>query len=76
MITVFGIGALSFMMIMYALESRGRGYTLGFAVGCALSGAYALISGAWPFAVVEAVWFLVALRRFAARAQDPVPAKP
>jgi hypothetical protein len=64
-ITVFGVAALTFMMVMYALERRGRGFVLAFAFGCALSSAYGFLSGAWPFGVVEAIWSVVALRRFA-----------
>ena len=64
-ITAFGVAALTFMMVMYALEARGRRFVLAFALGCALSSAYGFISGAWPFGVVEAVWTVVALRRFA-----------
>lgn len=64
MVTVFGVAALTFMMAMYALESRGRGFVLGFAAGCALSSSYGFVSGAWPFGVVEAVWTVVALRRW------------
>jgi hypothetical protein len=56
---------ITFMMVMYALERRHRGYVLGFALGCALSSSYGFLSGAWPFGVVEAVWALIALRRFA-----------
>jgi hypothetical protein len=67
-ITIFGVGALSFMMVMYALEPRGRRFVLAFAAGCALSSGYGFASGAWPFGVVEAVWTLVALRRFAVAA--------
>ncbi len=67
MLTVFGLGALSFMMAMYALEQRGRGYTAAFALGCALSSGYGFFSGAWPFGIVEAMWTLVALRRWRAR---------
>jgi hypothetical protein len=63
-LTAFGVAALSFMMLMYALESRGRGFILAFAVGCALSSAYGFLSTAWPFGVVEAVWTAVALRRW------------
>ena len=62
MLTIFGVAALTFMMTMYALESRGRGFVVAFAVGCGLSSAYGFLSGAWPFGVVEAVWVLVALR--------------
>jgi len=64
-VTAFGVGALTFMMVMYAIERRGRAFVLAFAVGCALSSAYGFISGAWPFGIVEAVWTGVALRRYA-----------
>ena len=68
MITLYGVAALTFMMTMYALERRGRGFVLAFAVGCGLSSAYGFLSGAWPFGVVEAVWTAIALRRYAAGA--------
>jgi hypothetical protein len=63
-VTLYGVGALSFMMAMYALEHRHRRYVAAFALGCALSSCYGFISGAWPFGVVEAIWTLLALRRF------------
>jgi hypothetical protein len=63
-VTFFGVCALTFMMVMYALESRGNGFVLAFAAGCALSSAYGFLSGAWPFGIVEAVWTVVAIRRF------------
>jgi hypothetical protein len=63
-ITVYGIAALSFMMAMYALEARGRRFVLGFAAGCALSSSYGFLAGAWPFGVVEAIWALIAVRRY------------
>ena len=62
--TILGVVALGFMMSMYALERRGRLYVAGFAVGCALSSGYGFWSGAWPFGAVEAVWTIVAWRRF------------
>lgn len=64
MVTVFGVPALTFMMAMYALEQRGSGFVLAFAVGCALSSVYGFLAGAWPFGVVELVWAAVALRRW------------
>ena len=63
-VTIYGVVALSFMMTMYALESRHRGFVLAFAFGCLLSSAYGFLSGAWPFGVVEAVWSLIAARRY------------
>lgn len=71
-ITVFGVIALTFMMVMYALERRHANYVVAFAVGCLLSGAYGFLSGACPFGVVELVWTGVAARRFwEGRAQRP-----
>jgi len=64
LITVYGVLALGFMMVMYALERRGRRFILAFALGCLLSSAYGFISGAWPFGVVEAIWCAVAAQRF------------
>ena len=63
-VTLYGVVALTFMMLMYALEKRGPGFILAFAVGCALSSTYGFLSGAWPFGVVEAVWAVIAVRRF------------
>jgi hypothetical protein len=70
LVTIYGVAAVTFMMIMYTLEPRARGYILAFAVGCLLSSAYGFLSGAWPFGVVEAIWALVAVRRFAGTASS------
>jgi hypothetical protein len=67
-ITIYGVCAVTFMMVMYALENRGRGFILAFALGCILSSIYGFLSGAWPFGVVELIWSGVALRRY----QDPI----
>ena len=64
MLTLYGVVALTFMMTMYALEARDRRFVLGFALGCLLSSIYGFLSGAWPFGVVEAVWAVIAVRRF------------
>jgi hypothetical protein len=63
-ITIFGVCAVSFMLVAYALESRSRHFVAAFALGCALSSTYGFLAGTWPFGVVEAVWTLVALRRY------------
>ncbi len=64
MITLYGVVAVGFMMLMYAFERRGRRFVAAFALGCVLSSVYGFLSGAWPFGVVEAIWSLVAVRRF------------
>jgi hypothetical protein len=72
MLTAFGAAAVTFMMVMYALESRGRGFVLAFACGCALSSAYGFLAGTWPFGVVEAIWAVIALRRYQGHASEAV----
>lgn len=64
MLTAYGAAAVTFMMLMYALERRGPGFVAAFACGCALSSSYGFLAGTWPFGVVEAVWALIALRRY------------
>ena len=72
-LTAFGVVALSFMMVMYALEQHGRVYLIGFAAGCALSSTYGFLAGTWPFGTVEALWTGVALRRWAGSRPGPQP---
>jgi hypothetical protein len=64
MLTAFGVVALTFMMLMYTLEQRSRGFILAFALGCVLSSVYGFLSGAWPFGVIEGVWTILAVRKF------------
>jgi hypothetical protein len=54
LLTLFGASAVTFMMVMYALERRHPGFVLAFALGCALSSVYGFLAGTWPFGVVEA----------------------
>jgi hypothetical protein len=72
-LTLFGLIAVTAMLACYALEDRGPGFVLGFAA-CAAGSAYGFLQGAWPFGVVEAVWAVVALRRWRTRvAETPGP---
>lgn len=70
-LSLFGLVAVSLMLLCYAMEARGRGWVLGFAGACALGSAYGFLQGAWPFGAVEAVWAGVALRRYVAGAAGP-----
>ena len=77
-LTVFGLIAVTAMLIFYSLEEPHPLYILGFAAACALGSAYGFLQGAWPFGVVEAVWTLVAVRRWRLkrRSEPPVPRMP
>lgn len=64
-LTAFGLFAVTAMLVCYAFEARNRWFILAFAASCALGSIYGFLQGAWPFGLVEAIWSLVALRRWA-----------
>jgi hypothetical protein len=66
-LTLFGLFAVTSMLVTYALEDRSRWFVLAFAVACALGSIYGFLQGAWPFGLVEAAWAMVALRRWSLR---------
>ncbi len=63
-LTLFGLFAVSAMLVCYACEDSSPWFVLGFAAACALGSVYGFLQGAWPFGVVEAIWAVVALRRW------------
>jgi predicted membrane-bound mannosyltransferase len=73
MLTVFGACAVTFMMLMYALERRDRRFILAFAFGCGLSSVYGFLAGTWPFGVVEAIWAAIAVQRYVQTGHDARP---
>jgi hypothetical protein len=66
-LSLFGLAAVTAMLIFYAIEDRSPRYTLAFAAACALGSAYGFLQGAWPFGLVEAVWTVVAVNRWRVR---------
>ena len=68
-LSLFGLFAVTAMLVCYALEDRDHLFILAFAAACALGPVYGFLQGAWPFGLVEAVWAGVALRRWNVRRQ-------
>lgn len=66
-LTLFGLLAVTAMLIFYALEDRSHWFILAFAGACVLASIYGFLQGAWPFGVVEAIWAAVAVRRWRKR---------
>ena len=66
-LTLFGLFAVTAMLVCYTLEDRSHFFVLAFAAACALGSAYGFLQGAWPFGLVEAVWTGIALRRWSVR---------
>jgi hypothetical protein len=63
-LTIFGLFAVTAMLVCYALEQRSPWFILAFAGSCALGSAYGFLQGAWPFGLVEAIWSIVAIGRW------------
>jgi hypothetical protein len=63
-LTLFGIVAVTAMLVTYALEHHSHWLVLAFAGACLAASLYGFLQGAWPFGVIEAVWAVVAFRRW------------
>jgi hypothetical protein len=63
-LTLFGLFAVTAMLVCYSLEERSPWFILLFSVACAMGSVYGFLQGAWPFGFIEAIWSLVALRRW------------
>ncbi|HYL58458.1 MAG TPA: hypothetical protein VEU51_06270 [Candidatus Acidoferrales bacterium] len=63
-LALFGLFAVTAMLLCYALEDRSPWFVLAFAGACALGSLYGFLQGAWPFGLVEAIWSVVAARRW------------
>jgi len=66
-LTLFGLFAVSAMLLFYAFEDRSPWFVFAFAIACALASIYGFLQGAWPFGVIEAIWAVIALWRFRKR---------
>ncbi len=72
-LSLFGLLAVSVMVLCYAMESRHSGFILAFAACCLLASVYGFLQGAWPFGVVEVIWSVIAVRRWRAASRQPRP---
>lgn len=63
-LTLFGLIAVTAMLMTYALEDRSHWYVLAFAGACVMGSIYGFLQGAWPFGLIEAIWSMIALRRW------------
>jgi hypothetical protein len=70
-LTLFGTFAVSAMMVLYALEERSPHFVLAFGGACMLASVYGFLQGAWPFGVVEAIWAVIAVRRWRRKTTSP-----
>jgi hypothetical protein len=63
-LTIYGLVAVSLMLIFYSLEEKAPLFVLAFAGACVMGSIYGFLQGAWPFGLVEAIWSIIAFRRW------------
>jgi hypothetical protein len=63
-LTIFGLFAVTAMMVCWWLEERSPWFILAFAFSCGLASVYGFLQGAWPFGIVEALWGIIALHHW------------
>lgn len=63
-LTLFGLFAVSFMLVCYMKEAASHWWTMAFAGGCLMGSVYGFLQGAWPFGLVELAWAGVALGKW------------
>ncbi len=69
MLTIFGSIAVALMFVSYGLEPRSKWFVLAFAIGSAGTAAYSGLAAIYPITVIEALWAVLALRRFITRSR-------
>jgi hypothetical protein len=69
-LTLFGLVAVTAMLVFYTMDDRSPWFSLAFAGACGLGSVYGFLQGAWPFGLIEAIWALVAVNRWRLRKRD------
>jgi hypothetical protein len=64
LLTLYGLVAVVLMLVFYAMEERSHWFVLAFAAACLMASVYGFLQGAWPFGIVEAIWSVVASRKW------------
>jgi hypothetical protein len=70
-LTLFGLFAVTAMLVTYTFETRSHWFILAFAGACVLGSIYGFLQGAWPFGFVEAIWAIVAIHRWRVARRKP-----
>jgi len=70
LLTTFGFASTGVMFASYWLEPKSRWYVAVFAGACAATAIYSAMVPAYPVAVIETLWAMVAWRRFLTRSRQ------
>lgn len=74
MLLVFGSIVVGIMFLSYWFEERSKWFVLSFAAASALTSLYSGLAEVYPITVIEALWSVVAFRRFVIRSRLEAPA--
>ena len=64
LLNIYGISILTIMMILYSMERKSIIFTLLFGFSCVGTSLYGFMAGTWPFGIIEAIWSLIAFRKY------------
>ncbi len=64
MLTIFGSIAVTIMVMAYCFEQRSPWFILIFAGASLATAVYSGLAEVYPITVIEAIWSVIALRRF------------
>jgi presenilin-like A22 family membrane protease len=70
-LTIFGLAAVTAGLLFYVMETWSSWFILAFAIACGMSAIYGLLMGAWPLAISEFFYTLVAVQRWQTRHRRP-----
>ena len=66
-LALFGVVAVSIMVLCYALENRSHWFTFGLSSCCVAAAVYGFMAGTWLFGVLEGAWAGIAFFKWRAR---------
>lgn len=70
-LTIFGLLAVSSMLLCDTYERRSHWFTLLFGFACILGSIYGFLQGAWPFGLVEGLWAVIKFYQWSKRRHGP-----
>ena len=63
-LNIYGAAIVTAMVVFYAIEGKATIFTFLFGIMCIGTSAYGFLAGTWPFGVIEAVWAVIAFRKY------------
>ena len=72
-LTIYGLCAVSAMLLCDMFERKNKWFTLAFGFACFGGSTYGFLQGAVPFGVLEGVWGVMKFYQFWERLREATP---